>query len=559
MKMNISALCAGLCLFMLIGGCSRSSSDDGLLQDAFGPQIAPEVTAIYEGDALRLRWSPVPAAERYEICLAREAIVDFESCDSLQTGQRHTTTATSIDFEPLIEGENYQYQVVAIGGGVMGPTTPTVQTANMPGGVDGLVASVDGSYLLLDWEDSLNATDYEVCVAQVEFDYVVECGAVDGKLVNTAVSELQYALERSREYFVRVSAVNGFGYGESSRQVRAAILEAPELGLGPMSGRAIFEWLPIVGATGYDLCVAKEVPTDPNACSVYSGAIFQTDIASPTILAGLENGTPYYVRLIPFNDVMYGPASSTQVVTPSYAPDTGVLHGAEFPTGNVVRCEGDVIEMQDCRQGRDASTIAAKIGVGTAGFDFLKLDRWGAPLSDMSLDWHYAGDETSNEKWSCLLDNHTGLTWQVWQTAEQVGSAYIAGNVLDLFSWYDPEMPASHRGFSDIEARCSGYVAGASECNSHEAVERLNQSNYCGFSDWRMPSVEELRSILNYGLQPTLDESLHPFANDAKVVWAADAAPESGFAYVIDTNIGIARIQQADIAASVLLVRGVQQ
>lgn len=544
---------------MVIGGCSRSSSDDGLLQDAFGPQIAPEVTAIYEGDALRLRWAPVPAAERYEVCLARETIVDFASCEALPSGQLHTTTATSIDFEPLIAGENYQYQVVAIGGGVMGPTTATVQTANMPGAVDGLQASVDGSYLVLDWEDSVNASEYEVCIAQIEYEFVVECDAVDGKLITTTDSALEHALERSREYFVRVSAVNGFGYGESSRLVRAAILEAPELGLGPMSGRAIFEWVPIVGARGYDLCLAEEVPADPSACSVYRGAVFLTDVASPTIVAGLDNGTPYFVRLIPYNDVMYGPASLTNVVTPSYSPDTGVVHGAEFPTGNVLRCEGDVIEMQDCRQGRDASTVAAKIGVGTAGFDFLKLDRWGAPLSDMTLDWHYAGTESSNEKWSCLQDNHTGLTWQVWQSAETVGSGFVPGNVLDLVSWYDPTMTISHQGFADVENRCSGYVAGASECNTNAAVGRLNQTNYCGFSDWRMPSVEELRSILNYGQQPTLDQSLQPFAEDSKVVWTSEAAPEAGFAYVFDTNVGIARVQQADIAASVLLVRGEQQ
>ena len=59
---------------------------------------------------------------------------------------------------------------------------------------------------------------------------------------------------------------------------------------------------------------------------------------------------------------------------------------------------------QDADVGRDARARAGnlvKVGGGSAGFDFTKLDARGNPLVGSALSW------------SCVRDNVTGLVWEI--------------------------------------------------------------------------------------------------------------------------------------------------
>lgn len=152
---------------------------------------------------------------------------------------------------------------------------------------------------------------------------------------------------------------------------------------------------------------------------------------------------------------------------------------------------------QDANNGRDADPKTNDNSDGRAGFSFTKLDDNGKPLADQTVSY-------ASQAWNCVKDNVTGLTWEV-KTPTQ-GPRYKANK----YTWYDPN-PATNgggAGTEDAESNCGEVLA---SCNTLAYKTYLNtlDSNrgLCGFTDWRVPNREELRSIVDYGAvkKPTDD------------------------------------------------------
>lgn len=177
----------------------------------------------------------------------------------------------------------------------------------------------------------------------------------------------------------------------------------------------------------------------------------------------------------------FGALNDTGVVT--YADKQSYLRGhetAEFPG-------------QDARFGRDAAAAAGKLvkrGGGAKGFDFFKLDAFGKELP------------ATAPTWVCVRDNVTGLIWEM-KTAD--------GGLRDKehsYSWYNPD-PAINGGFAGEKNR--GACMGAS-CDTYSYVQAVNATGLCGFTDWRLPELVELRSVVDYSKAskngpPTIDET----------------------------------------------------
>ncbi len=103
--------------------------------------------------------------------------------------------------------------------------------------------------------------------------------------------------------------------------------------------------------------------------------------------------------------------------------DTGITWGGEYPSGNNATCTSNIITSpQDCHQGRDATHNDDSDG--HAGFSFTKLDEFGTPLADQSVDYAIT-------PWACVQDNVTGLVWEVKITD---GSIHDRNNV---YRWGD--------------------------------------------------------------------------------------------------------------------------
>ena len=184
--------------------------------------------------------------------------------------------------------------------------------------------------------------------------------------------------------------------------------------------------------------------------------------------------------------------------------DTGQDDYGAFPSG-YGPCSDDINDnlstIQDCSYGRDKLAKdnklvgeLAKTGAGDSAFDFTKLDVSGLSLVDQSSGVFY-----------CVLDNVTGLTWE----KKISGNDSSVDSQYDSYYWFDEDeawnagvvgtktMPAN----VGIEQPCAGYIKEdeATWCNTQAFIARMNAANYCGANDWRLPSVDELTSIIDYG------------------------------------------------------------
>jgi hypothetical protein len=90
-----------------------------------------------------------------------------------------------------------------------------------------------------------------------------------------------------------------------------------------------------------------------------------------------------------------------------------------------------------------------------------------------------------------------------------------------------------------------------------EVVARLNAERFAGKSDWRMPMVPELASIVERRcFKPRINEEVFPGA-PSLVFWSSmEKRGKSGWAYTLDFGGGEAEATRKDSPGALRLVRG---
>ena len=242
--------------------------------------------------------------------------------------------------------------------------------------------------------------------------------------------------------------------------------------------------------------------------------------------------------------------------------DTGQTWGANYPYDNNSDCSGNDSEAQDCSHGRDAQAAEGtltKVGSGSAGFDFTKLDSNGYPLSVQEGTWSEFGDEGLGTKWSCVQDNHTGFIWEIKTTSGLHRS-------VDKYNWYNTDINTNGGEDGDADnngAICDGYNESdpTTFCNTQAFVERVNIAGLCGNNDWRLPSIGVLRSIVDYSIfSPVIDTDTAYYPNvRSDYYWSSSAYANSSFhAWFVDFNNGDDSSYSRNNSSRVRLVRGGQ-
>lgn len=205
---------------------------------------------------------------------------------------------------------------------------------------------------------------------------------------------------------------------------------------------------------------------------------------------------------------------------------------------------------QDGQRGQDiihANGLSEKAGRGEQGFDFTRLDAIGDEVDD----------ETSS--WSCVRDNITGL---IWESKTAVLTTTLHSN-NHSYSWYQSDGDGNFDGDeSGIAASCS-----ITNCNTENFIAEVNAQGLCNFRDWRLPTHNELLSILHLGqtAAPMIDVGYFPNTTDSLTApvwyWTQDSSAD-GFAneqaqnaWAIDFSSGNDNFLNKSTAGRVRLVR----
>ena len=234
-----------------------------------------------------------------------------------------------------------------------------------------------------------------------------------------------------------------------------------------------------------------------------------------------------------FNDrfeVSYGVAGIARCAQ-GQINDTGITacSGGECPAPG--------LPGQDAEFGRDALDLLDqlnKLGSGEAGFDWTKLDPDGDSLPASALAW------------ACVRDNYTGLVWEA-----KVDDPTDPSHFGHSYSWFNPDN-ASNGGQTGLAdgGNCQG-----SACDVAAYVAAFNELRMCGVTDWRLPTRQELSSIVHAGrTAPALDPNFFPLG--AGLYWTiTPAAADPASAWVVDFDNGSIRTELKTTAGRIRLVR----
>lgn len=221
-------------------------------------------------------------------------------------------------------------------------------------------------------------------------------------------------------------------------------------------------------------------------------------IALPALAAGVSTSLP-------------GSVDKTQSRRPAQPiNDTGMLQ-CVVNNRFTLACSGTG---QDGEWGRDVSRSTPKDG--HAGFAFLKVCHSGALAGSGSCPVNPALGN-GPDAWGCTQDKVTGLIWEV-KTADG-----------GLRNW-----DRAYTNFGD-----------GGQGDASELVAQVNAQGLCGATDWTLPTVRELQSLVQHGVAdpgPTID--LKWFPNTAggdnnSMYWTRDGSMiDTSHAWLIKFNRG---------------------
>jgi len=312
----------------------------------------------------------------------------------------------------------------------------------------------------------------------------------------------------------------------------------------------------------FNLCrTQEEIPGDGfNGCQKLQGGVTDTNIDSPLAVTQLINDTPYWFQL----EAQYlnGRRTLSEVVEAmpfGGLNDSGIdwcANGYSNLDVDRPRAEKAVscaslasgFPLQDALHGRDALASdrrLKKTGTGSAGFDFTKLCSNGKAAGEGRCPPNpLPGNGLNN--WACTRDNVTGLTWEV-----KAESGLRSKD--NTYSWQSPDSKVNggEPGLSN------GGTCEGSRCDSLAYIEKVNETGLCGISDWRLPTRQELLSIVdNSTFKPAVDLRFFPNTVPAYYWSSTPYAEQQGSAWQVYFKSGEADPDEKSLSRHVRLVNG---
>ena len=160
------------------------------------------------------------------------------------------------------------------------------------------------------------------------------------------------------------------------------------------------------------------------------------------------------------------------------------------------------VQAEDCRAagfswGRGAATAGEPAAATQGPPDYAKISNSGVELPASAPLGKGAAD------WACTQDKTTGLVWEV-----KVDDAAHLRHMGHTYIWFNAD-PAVNGGNPGTASR--GTCQATGRCDTEKYVADVNAAGLCGKSDWRMPTVDELKRIASpaHG-KPAIDTEFFP-------------------------------------------------
>ena len=153
-----------------------------------------------------------------------------------------------------------------------------------------------------------------------------------------------------------------------------------------------------------------------------------------------------------------------------------------------INCDSEDFPSQDADVGRDSvANQLDKVGQGDLAFDFTKMNGFADELPD---------DATS---FSCVRDNVTGLIWEVKEASSTLPPSTADRAATNHYTWYLNGSSGVQTG--SVQGAASSTCPSTSDCGLQTYINDVNSNDFCGGTNWRVPTYTELLGLLDYAKQ----------------------------------------------------------
>ena len=125
--------------------------------------------------------------------------------------------------------------------------------------------------------------------------------------------------------------------------------------------------------------------------------------------------------------------------------------------------------------------------------------------------------QRGEQTFACVLDDQTQLLWEVKTTKPGLQ------NTRNTYTWFDGKTGVENGDFSH-------HCHWGESCNTQAYLQALNQQNLCEKDNWRLPTEQELKTLLVYGDNDLLIDQVFFPNTQLKSYWSASE---------IDTQVAI--------------------
>lgn len=91
--------------------------------------------------------------------------------------------------------------------------------------------------------------------------------------------------------------------------------------------------------------------------------------------------------------------------------------------------------------------------------------------------------------WACILDTKTGLLWE--NKTDDSGMHHSGWT----YTFYENDQSRDERESLFRDGSCES--SGKGSCTTQALIDKSNQQKLCGQSDWRLPTKQELESLID--------------------------------------------------------------